>query len=90
MLFAEAGAQITDFGTQCAQSNGENGCPSHPLGRKQTDVGAIAAKSNAANHQVVSGVMLHPDHIIRAGITDAGAVQAGLDAIFFMLADRMG
>lgn len=69
MLFAQPGAEFADLRAERADSEGECGLPSHPLGGQEADVRTVATEPDTANHQVVRAFMRHADHVVRACIT---------------------
>jgi hypothetical protein len=81
VLFADSGTELADFRAQLTDPRRKGGLSSHPLGREETDIGAVSAKSDAAYHQVVAALMRHADHVICAGVADPGAGKTGLNAM---------
>lgn len=90
LFFTEAGTEFTHLGAPGAQPDGERGGPAHPLSREETDVGAVPTESNTAGHQILLCFMGHTDHVVPAGITQTGALKAGLDAVDSVLIDGVG
>ena len=90
LFLTEARTEFTDLGAPCAQTDGERRGPPHPLSREQADVRAVPTESNTAGHQILLCFVRHADHVVPAGITQTGAVEAGLYAVGSVLVDGVG
>jgi hypothetical protein len=90
LFLTETGTEFTNLGAPGAHPDGERRGPAHPLSREQADVGAVSTESNTASHQILLRFMRHADHVIPAGITQSGAIKAGLDAVDSVLVDGVG
>jgi hypothetical protein len=71
MAFAHLRALIADLRAEPAQGLGLLRRAADKFRGKNTDVGAVTAKPDTTGHQIILVVMmLHADHIVRAGFAD--------------------
>lgn len=85
LLFAEPGAELTHFCTECADPDAKGRVPAHPLRRQEADVRAVTAESDAPDDHVIGFFMPHPDHVVCAGVAVVRAIHARLDTFDGML-----